>query len=144
MKPIIILGTDSKIRILLQGDRTRFITIAKILYSVGQKEKLPENLKLFDEDKQALIKLALELDRQSKEDSKDYSGKIYYIWGRDRRMLGKKRPDVYLGHNVGVNFIEACQDFFTFVCKTKRGVYNPKRNTLAGYDLIEGKCETEL
>lgn len=125
---------DHTIRLVLEIEPIYALKIAKALYA--QATGTP--VTFTEKEKQDLNATSQTIIRRYQEQDIDYIGQSYEIWARGKRriVLGFRRePDMYLGRDIGRNFLEACNHFFNFVCFSD-GQYNPKNNTVAGHILF--------
>lgn len=121
------------IKLMLELEPLDALRIAKALHLQGMK--IGESFN--EKEAQMLRETAQVIISRHKDQDIDYTGRHYDIWTRGKRRLHlgfKREEDIYLGMDLGRNFLEACHHYFTCVQYTG-GAYNITKNTLSGYQL---------
>lgn len=142
-KPIDLkFAEQSPTRVLLEEDLWALKTLSELLTSYAKTQ--PEDPVHFNDiTKAAFLSIAKTLSDKVNERTIDYSGEKYIIMARGRRKftLGFKRePEIYIGSEYGVNFLDACRMYF--MTSNHRYNYNQRKNTFHGrmlYALPENK-----
>jgi hypothetical protein len=123
-------------RILLEEDLSALDTLSNIL--IFYVETQPDDPVHFNSTtKHAFLNIAKRIRERVNEKSINYYGKKYIIMAKGRRKftLGFKRePDIYIGSDWGLNFIEACQSYFASI--SYHNGYNQRKNTYCGRTLF--------
>jgi len=122
------------IRFMLELEPMDALVIGKALHLQGIRIGDPFNNK----EAQVLRQASQAIIARFKEQDIHYTGRHYEIWARGKRRLRlgfKREPDIYLGSDIGRNFLEACHHFFTCIQYTA-GAYNIKKNTISGHELF--------
>lgn len=119
-------------RIIIEEDVWALKTLSELLTSYA-KTQPGDPIYFNDITKAAFLSIAQTITSKVNEHTVDYSGDKYIIMAKGRRKftLGFKRePDINIGSNWGVNFLDACRSFFSIV--PDRHHYNAKKNTFYG------------
>jgi hypothetical protein len=127
-----ILAQPVITKILLEEDLE---TLEKLSYMLEQFiDTQPYDPDYFtDRTKTGFQRIAKTLSDRVDQRSIDYTGGKYIIMAKGRRKISlgfKREPDLFIGEECGLNFIEACRSFFSF--GSYYSSYNQKRNTLCG------------
>lgn len=121
------------IRVLLEEELSVLQILSDLLTSCARARPVdPAN---FDDiTKVAFLSIFNTIKDTIDERTIDYSGEKYLIMAKGRRKLTlgfKREPDIYIGSEYGLNFIEACQSYFSIYRLFKYG-YNLLKNTFYG------------
>ena len=119
-------------KVLIEEDLYALDTLSNLLtYFV---EKQPGDPVHYNETTiDAFISIAKTLKERVKDRMIDYDGEKYIIMAKGRRRLTlglKREPDIYIGAEYGLNFIDACRSYFMIRCN--RDYYNQRNNTYCG------------
>jgi hypothetical protein len=101
-------------RVLLEEDLYALKTLSDLIINYS-KEQPGDPIHFNSITKAAFLSIAKTLSDRVRELSIDYSGGKYIIMAKGRRRLTlgfKREPDIYIGSDYGVNFIDACRNFF--------------------------------
>jgi hypothetical protein len=117
-------------RVLLEEDLNALETLSDLLNKYAKEQ--PGDPKHFnDTTRAAFLSIVKTINDRVKELIVDYSGERFLIMAKGRRKLAlglKKEPDIYIGSDYGLNFIDACRNFF----KLRSHIYNyNERNNTA-------------
>lgn len=117
-------------RVLLEEDLYALETLSDLITQYA-KEQPGDPIHFNDITRAAFLSIAKTINERVKECTIDYSGEKYIIMTKGRRRLAlglKREPDIYIGSDYGLNFIDACRSFF----KLRSHIYNyNERNNTA-------------
>ena len=119
-------------RVLLEEDLRALETVSDLLAHYAKVQPIDSEYFTI-RTRNALLSIAKSLNDRVKEVSIDYEGEKYVIMARGRRRLSmsfKREPDIYIGSDWGVNFIDACRNFF--LIDPHRESFNRRKNTFGG------------
>jgi hypothetical protein len=123
-------------RVLLEEDLFALDTISDLL--TFYVETQPDDPIHFNRTtKNAFLNIAKTIRERVNERSIDFNGEKYIIMAKGRRRLTlgfKREPDLYIGSEWGLNFLEACQSFF--VANPFYSRYNYRKNSYCGRHLF--------
>lgn len=119
-------------RVLIEEDLWALEDLANLLTKYVQDQP-GDPLQFNDITKAAFLSIAKTLKDKVQDRSHDYSGEGFIIMAKGRRKLSlgfKREPDIYIGSEYGVNFIDACNSYFS--ASSQRYHFNQRKNTFYG------------
>jgi hypothetical protein len=116
--------------VLLEEDLSALETLSDLIIHYA-KEQPGDPVHFNNVTRAAFLSIAQTLRNRVEERSINYNGEKYIIMAKGRRKLAlglKREPDIYIGSDYGLNFIDACRSFF----KLRSHIYNyNERNNTA-------------
>jgi hypothetical protein len=116
-------------RVLLEEDLSALETLSDLITHYA-KVQPGDPVHFNDVTRAAFFSIAKTINERVKERNIDYKGERYIIMAKGRRKLAlglKREPDIYIGSDYGLNFIDACRSFF--MLRSHIYNYNERNNT---------------